>query len=49
MPKTLAKNYSSHLSRVITNILDYLSKHRYPETWPESLNEYELVCTANDF
>ena len=43
MPSTLAKSYSSHLSRVITNVLDYLSKNRYPETWPESLADYELV------
>ncbi|CAH1707429.1 unnamed protein product [Chironomus riparius] len=46
MPSTLAKNYSSHLSRVITNVLDYLSKNRYPETWPESLADYELVVES---
>lgn len=43
MPKTLAKSYSSHLSRVITNVLDYLSKNKFPKTWPNGLEDYELV------
>lgn len=46
MPKTLAQNYSSHLSRVITNILDYLTKNKFPEDWPESLRAYELVVES---
>ena len=46
MPKTLARNYSSHLSRVITNLLDYLSKNKYPDTWPSTLEEYELVVES---
>lgn len=46
MPKTLAKNYSSHLSRVVTNLLDYLSKNKYPESWPDSLKNYELVVES---
>jgi len=46
MPKTLAKSYSSHLSRVITNMLDYLTKNKYPKSWPESLRDYELVVES---
>lgn len=46
MPKTLAQNYSSHLSRVITNILDFLGKNKFPESWPESLRDYELVVES---
>lgn len=46
MPKTLARNYSSHLSKVITNILDYLGKNKFPETWPESLSDFELVVES---
>lgn len=43
MPKTMAKSYSSHLSRVITNLLDYLSKNKFPKDWPATLVDYELV------
>lgn len=46
MPKTLAKNYSSHLSRVITNILDYLCKNKFPKSWPETLRDFELVVES---
>lgn len=46
MPKTLAKNYSSHLSRVITNVLDWLSKNKFPESWPQTLRDYELVIES---
>jgi hypothetical protein len=43
MPKTLAMNYSSHLSKAITNILDFLGKNKFPESWPLSLENFELV------
>ncbi|CRK86368.1 CLUMA_CG000214, isoform A [Clunio marinus] len=46
MPKTLAKNYSSHLSKVITNVLDFLGKNKFPTSWPESLRDYELVVES---
>jgi hypothetical protein len=46
MPKTLAQNYSSHLSRVITNVLDFLSKNKFPKSWPETLRDYELVVES---
>lgn len=46
MPKTLAKNYSSHLSKVITNVLDFLGKNKFPDTWPETLRDYELVVES---
>lgn len=48
MPKTIAKSYSSHLSKVITNLLDYLTKNKFPSTWPENgLSTYELVVNLN--
>lgn len=46
MPKALAQSYSSHLSKVITNILDYLGKNKFPESWPASLRDYELVVES---
>lgn len=46
MPKALASKYSSHLSRVITSLLDYLSTNKYPKSWPESLGDYELVIES---
>lgn len=46
MPKTLAQNYSSHLSKVITNILDFLGKNKFPETWPSTLRDFELVVES---
>lgn len=46
MPKTLAKNYSSHLSKLITNVLDWLCKNKFPDAWPESLRAYELVVES---
>lgn len=47
MPKTLAQSYSSHLSKVITNLLDYLTKNKFPKTWPEEgLANYELVVES---
>ncbi|KAG5674569.1 hypothetical protein PVAND_004523 [Polypedilum vanderplanki] len=46
MPKIMAKSYSSHLSRVVTTLLDYLSKNKYPEVWPSKLKDYELVVES---
>lgn len=46
MPKTLAKNYTGHLSKVITNVLDYLGKNKFPESWPATLKPYELVVES---
>lgn len=46
MPKALAKNYSSHLKRLITTLLDYLTKKQFPESWPESLEGFELVVES---
>lgn len=48
MPKTMAKSYSSHLSKVITNLLDYLSKNKFPKTWPDHLADYELVTIVDE-
>lgn len=46
MPETLAQHYSSHLSRVITSVLDFLAKDKFPESWPETLKDYELVVES---
>lgn len=46
MPKTHASEYTSHLRKVITSLLDFLSKKTYPDTWPESLENYEIVIES---
>jgi hypothetical protein len=46
MPKALAKSYSSHLKRLITTLLDYLTKKQFPEDWPKSLEGFELVVES---
>lgn len=46
MPKALAREYSSHLKRLITTLLDYLTKNKYPESWPKSLEDFELVVES---
>lgn len=46
MPKILVREYIRHLSGLTTNILDYLTKNKYPDTWPNSLQDYELVVES---
>uniref|UniRef100_A0A336M257 CSON010661 protein n=1 Tax=Culicoides sonorensis TaxID=179676 RepID=A0A336M257_CULSO len=46
MPKAQAAAYTSHLRKVTTSLLDYLSVRKYPTTWPESLSDYELVVES---
>lgn len=46
MPKALAREYSSHLKRLITTILDYLTKNKFPDSWPKSLKNYQLVVES---
>lgn len=46
MPKAQANAYTSHLRKVTTNLLDYLSLRKYPSSWPETLADYELVVES---
>lgn len=47
MPKAQVVHYASHLCKVMTSMLDYLSKHSsYPESWPTSLNKFEIVIES---
>lgn len=46
MPKALAQEYSKHLSRLITTLLDYLGKNKFPSSWPETLEKFELVVES---
>ncbi|XP_063702507.1 T-cell activation inhibitor, mitochondrial [Culicoides brevitarsis] len=46
MPKAQANAYTSHLRKVTTSLLDYLSMRKYPKTWPETLEDYELVVES---
>lgn len=47
MPKAQVVNYASYLCKVTTTMLDYLTAHSsYPKSWPESLDEFELVVES---
>ncbi|XP_037934436.1 T-cell activation inhibitor, mitochondrial [Teleopsis dalmanni] len=46
MPKQQAVEYAGHLVKLTTNLGDYLSRNKYPKSWPESLNEYEIVIES---
>lgn len=46
MPKAQAAAYTSHLRKVTTSLLDYLSLRKYPATWPDTLSNYELVVES---
>lgn len=46
MPKQQAVEYAGYLNKVTTSLGDYLSKHKFPKTWPASLNEYEIVIES---
>lgn len=46
MPKTQAEYYASHLRKVTTALLDYQSRNKYPEEWPETLEDFELVVES---
>lgn len=43
MPKILADEYEINLQQFTTNISDYLSRRSYPNFWPLSLEQYEIV------
>lgn len=46
MPKQQARGYTGHLLKVTTTLGDYLSRCQYPKSWPESLEEYEIVVES---
>lgn len=43
MPKITASQYASHLRKITTSLLDFLSKGKYPSHWPENLSDFEIV------
>lgn len=46
MPKQQAVEYAGHLMKVTTNLNDYLSVNKFPKSWPNSLQEYEIVVES---
>lgn len=46
MPKQQAVDYAGHLTKVTTNLLDYLTTHKYPITWPTDLSKFEIVIES---
>ena len=46
-PIKLVENYKQQLMQLVTNVSDYLSKNKYPEHWPDSLEEFE-ICVDNE-
>lgn len=46
MPKQQAKEYAGHLMKVTTTLGDYLTTKKFPKSWPNSLNDYEIVIES---
>ncbi|XP_030567791.1 T-cell activation inhibitor, mitochondrial [Drosophila novamexicana] len=46
MPKQQARGYANYLMKVTTSLNDYLSKQKYPKSWPESLQKYTIVVES---
>lgn len=46
MPKAQVVNYASQLTKVTTSMLDYLTFHKYPKSWPDSLKDFEIVIES---
>ncbi len=46
MPKAQVVHYASQLTKVTTSMLDYLTFHKYPKSWPESLKDFEIVIES---
>ncbi|XP_039433248.1 T-cell activation inhibitor, mitochondrial [Culex pipiens pallens] len=46
MPKAQAMAYASHLRKITTSLLDYLSKAKYPKSWPTDLSQFEIVVES---
>lgn len=46
MPKTQAMFYASYLRKVTTALLDYQGRNKYPDEWPDSLQNFEIVIES---
>lgn len=46
MPKVMVGQYERQLRQLTTTLSDYLSKRKYPNSWPISLSAYEIVIEA---
>lgn len=47
MPKAQVVNYASHLRKLTTTMLDYLTMHSsYPKSWPANLECFEIVVES---
>lgn len=46
-PIRLVDDYRLQLKKLVTNLSDYLSKQKYPPSWPESMQDFEL-CVENE-
>ena len=46
-PLKLVENYKQQLMQLVTNVSDYLSRNKFPEKWPKSLEDYE-ICVDNE-
>lgn len=46
MPKIMAGDYERHLLQITTAINDYLCRASYPDTWPDSLENYQIVVES---
>lgn len=46
MPKTSANDYTGYLRLLITSLLDYLSTNKFPKSWPDSMEEFEIVVES---
>lgn len=43
MPKIVAKEYETHLCRLMTALGDYRGSMGYPQVWPDTLSDHEIV------
>lgn len=46
MPKAQVVNYAAQLRKVTTAMLDYLTYHKYPKSWPNSLKNFKIVIES---
>ncbi|XP_023296474.2 T-cell activation inhibitor, mitochondrial [Lucilia cuprina] len=46
MPKQQAVEYAGHLMKVTTTLGDYLSVKKFPKSWPDTLQDYEIVIES---
>lgn len=46
-PELLAEAYGSHLRNLTTSLGNYRSRNKFPESWPECLDKFQLVVEGN--